>query len=295
MSNKRRDGFEGEKLIYLPPKIWKNVLKRHPNIFQIYVTQIGYFPKASYHYRERRKGCKDNIFIYCLQGKGHYVLENKKYTVTANQFIVLPATDKYMRYWADAEDPWTIYWIHYTGDQIDVFNQFLNVKSHKGPIAIPFNAKAIGIWDNMYESLEMGYSLENLSNASFCLYNFLATFLFPERHLKTVQSTDVINNSVLYMKANLDKKLTVEQIAEHNTLSTSHFSAIFKKATGMPPMDYFINIKMQSACQLLYSKDARIKTVAAKLGYSDAFYFSRVFKKYMGISPEHYKLTIDKH
>lgn len=293
---KRRDGFEGEKLIYLPPKIWKDVLKRHPHIFHIYVAQIGYFPKATFHYRERRRGCEDNIFLYCLKGKGHYILDDKQYEVTANQYVVLPATDKYMRYWADTEDPWTIYWLHYTGSDIDRFNQFLNLNQHKGPVSIPFNLKAIDIWNNMYESLEMGYSIENLSNASFCLYNFLATFLYPEKHIAIAEeeSTDIVTHTILFMKANLEKKLSVEDMAQQNNLSCSHFSTLFRKATGMPPIDYFINIKMQKACQLLYSNDVQIKAIALEIGYDDPYYFSRVFKKYMGISPEQYKQTSHK-
>src|SRR5687767_9368137 len=101
MGLKRRDGFQGEKLISLPQKLWKEAAKRDPAIFQLYITHIGYFPKASTHYRERRKGCEDNILIYCLHGKGHFMIDKEKFEVVANQFILVPATDKYMRYWAD--------------------------------------------------------------------------------------------------------------------------------------------------------------------------------------------------
>src|SRR5438128_365 len=114
-SFKRRDGFEGEKLISIPQKVWKEATAKAPALFPLYITHIGYFPKASFHYRERRKGCEDNILIWCLQGKGHYILDNKPFEVHANQFILLPATDRYIRYWADEQDPWTIYWVHFTG------------------------------------------------------------------------------------------------------------------------------------------------------------------------------------
>ncbi|TKC57159.1 AraC family transcriptional regulator [Pedobacter hiemivivus] len=56
-------------------------------------------------------------------------------------------------------------------------------------------------------------------------------------------------------------------------------------------MDYFIHLKMQRACQFLYANETKIKTIALDLGYEDPFYFSRVFKRYIGMSPKQYKLT----
>lgn len=293
---KRRDGFEGEKMISIPPKIQRSYSTRFPALFNIYITYIGYFPKASFHYRERRKGCEDNILIYCLQGRGYYVINNKQFVVNANEFFLLPATDQYIRYWADKDDPWTIYWVHFTGSLIDNFNSSLNIGSFTGPSQIPFNAKAIELWQNIYRSLEMGYSMDNLCNANFCLYHLIAAFLFPDKHIQMRRSDnpDIITSSILYMKDNLDKKVSVEDIAFIHRLSASHFSSLFRKATGMPPIDYFIHLKMQKACQYLYGDDVKIKRIAEELGYDDPYYFSRLFKKFMGISPEQYKMAVTR-
>ncbi|MGF7038949.1 AraC family transcriptional regulator [Mucilaginibacter lappiensis] len=292
-SLKRRDGFIGEKLFAIPQKILKEAKERDPELFPIYITNIGYFPKASFHYRERRKGCEDNILIYCLQGKGHYILDNKRYEVSSNQFVIIPATDKYMRYWADKDDPWTIYWVHFTGDNMEAFNRSLNLSITRGPVQIPFSEKAIEIWQNIYQTLEMGYSAENLCSASFCLYHLIAIFLFPQRHIQNDKDNegDIITKTINNMRNNLNKKLTVEDMAVKHSLSVSHFSNIFRKATGMPPIDYFIHLKMQKACQLLYANGDKIKTVAVDLGYEDPYYFSRIFKKYIGTSPEQYRVT----
>jgi AraC-like DNA-binding protein len=293
---KRRDGFDGERLISVPEKVWKYNLKKTPAVFNLYITHIGYFPKATFHYRERRKGCEDNILIYCISGKGHYIVGDKKFDVKPNEYFLLPATDKYIKYWADSEDPWTIYWVHFTGAILDGFNSSLAINILKGPVHIPFNEKALEIWKNIYESLEMGYSTDNLCNTSLCLYHLIAAFLFPDKHIQPGkdESVDVINASILHMKANLRQKLTVEDMAVKNNLSVSHFSSLFKKATGMPPIDYFIYLKMQKACQLLSSHGAKIKNVALDLGYDDQYYFSRVFKKCMGTSPQNYKFTASK-
>ncbi|RZJ40148.1 MAG: AraC family transcriptional regulator, partial [Chryseobacterium sp.] len=93
-----------------------------------------------------------------------------------------------------------------------------------------------------------------------------------------------------YMQQGLSKKVSVEHFAELNKLSVSYFSSLFKKSTGMPPMDYFIHLKVRKACALLYSSEIKIRDIAIDLGYEDAFHFSRLFKKSMKVSPQTYRI-----
>ena len=287
---KIRDGFEGEKVIYIPEKILQEAHQKTPELFHIYITQIGYFPKAANHYRERKKGCQENIMIYCTQGNGHCILDNKQHEVNTNQFILIPATTKYICYWADEQTPWTIYWLHYASTHMDIINRSLNIDVSKPPVPIPLNENAIAIWQNIYSTLEMGYSHENLISASFSLHYLLATFLFPGRHASNNDEGDIITRTIEDMRKNLHTKLMVEEMASRNRLSVSHFSGLFRKATGMPPIDYFIQLKMQKACQLLYFGSNHVKGIAMELGYDNPYYFSRLFKKYIGTSPKEYRL-----
>lgn len=284
-----RDGFEGEKVIYIPEKILREAKQKTNELFHIYITQIGYFPKAAHHYRKRELGCTENIFIYCTKGKGHCILDNKQYQVNANQFIIIPATDKYICYWADETEPWTIYWLHYASDKIDIVNKQLHIGISKAPVTIPVNENSLRIWHNIYNTLEMGYSQENLISASFSLFYLLATFLFPERHADKNHSGDIITKTIEFMRQNLNKNLTVEDMASKHGLSSSHFSNLFRKATELPPIDYFIHLKMQKACQLLYFGTEHVKGIAQELGYDNPYYFSRLFKKHIGCSPKEYR------
>ncbi|RFZ94037.1 AraC family transcriptional regulator [Mucilaginibacter conchicola] len=289
---KRRDGFDGQKMINLPKDIYKKSFNTKTDFLQLYVAHIGFFPKALGHYREWPNGCEDNIIFYCLQGKGYYITEGKKHEMTANQFTIIRSTNTRLRYWADEENPWTIYWIHFKSENMAEINKLLQFDQHHSPVQIPYNKKGIDIWHNIYKTLEDGYSRENLFNAAFCLNYFLATFLFPDKHFEKTQAEhpDMVATTIKFMRANIEKRLTVEDMAKHNQLSASHFSTVFRKATGMPPIDYFNNLKMQKACQLLYTDHLKVRDVAFQLGYEDPFYFSRIFKKYMQVSPERYKL-----
>ncbi|SMD10163.1 AraC family transcriptional regulator [Pedobacter nyackensis] len=287
---KIRDGFEGQKLISLPGMVYRN-LGSTTILNQIFITHIGYFPKALGHFRERRKGCDDNILIYCLHGKGWYEIDNRRYEVCPGQFFHIPATTKYLKYGADEELPWTIFWVHYCGADMDAFNTMLNISITDGPRDIPYNEKGLQIWSEMYKSLEMGYSRDNLNNANMCLYHFLSTFLYPERHFLDTDDKDMIRETIVFMRDSLEERFIVEDFAVRYQLSASHFSNLFRKSTGTSPMEYFIQLKIQKSCALLYSSTTKIKDIALSLGYDDPYYFSRLFKKLMGISPEQYRLA----
>lgn len=288
---KKRDGFAGEKLISLPVTLLEKEMEKNSFFNTMFITHIGYFPKATSHYRERRKGCKDNILIYCLDGKGWYYVGGKKYIAVANQFFIIPATHQYLRYGADEKDPWTIYWIHFSGDKLKALNDYFSIDEFLAPRPIHFDDYKIHLWQQMYDCLEKGYSFENIGYANMCLYYFLASFIFPDKRkeLLNKKSEDITDKVIDYMKKNISERLTVDDIAAEFNFSSSHFHSLFRKKTGLSPMDYFIQLKMQRACQLLDLSDLRVKEVAANIGYDDPYYFSRIFTKIMGHSPQTYR------
>jgi AraC-like DNA-binding protein len=94
------------------------------------------------------------------------------------------------------------------------------------------------------------------------------------------------------MEQNLDKKLTLEQIAEEAGYSSSYFIAIFSKKTSYSPLSYFSHLKIDKACEYLDFSKRRIKEISFVLGYSDPYYFSKDFQKKMGLSPRNYRRRI---
>ena len=91
------------------------------------------------------------------------------------------------------------------------------------------------------------------------------------------------------MKENLEKRLTLADLAAHTGYSPSHFSVLFSKRTGYAPLTYFNQLKIQQACQLLDFTDMKINQICFKIGIEDTYYFSRLFSKVMGIPPREYK------
>ena len=289
---KIKDGFSGEKQINMPREIVVNRLSKKEFINGLFITHIGYFPKAKFHFRERKFGCPDNILIYCIGGQGHYQTATKTYTLNANQFMILPP-GKFHMYEADLHNPWSIYWVHFTGHKVKQLNEWMKTEDYVKPTDIEYNKKIIDQWSEIYSALAAGYSDQNLAFANLCLYKFLTFFLCKPDFIPDNIPRSPIGESITYMKANIDKIKTIEELAGHLKFSGSHYSSLFRNKTGKSPIEYFIKLKVQYACQLLSQSNLRISDIAEKVGYEDTFYFSRVFKKITGKSPRDYKNSMN--
>ena len=77
-------------MIVIPEKIIKR-LRKDRLTKSLYLTDIGFFPKAKYHFRQRPSGAKENIFIYAINGEGTVEIEEKKYKIIPDHFIIIPA------------------------------------------------------------------------------------------------------------------------------------------------------------------------------------------------------------
>lgn len=91
-----------------------------------------------------------------------------------------------------------------------------------------------------------------------------------------------------YLKKNIGKLLSVDTIAADNGYSAAQLQRIFKNECGVNVIDYFINIKMEYAKQLINEGQCTIAEIAMNVGYNNPNYFSRLFKKKVGLSPSDY-------
>lgn len=120
---KRKDGFSGERALVVPHSIIEE-MEKHPLMAPLHITDIGYYPKAEYHYRERREPITQYILIYNVEGRGWYQLDGQKYEVKSNQYFILPA-GKPHAYGSYENEGWTIYWIHFKGSLENIMHREL--------------------------------------------------------------------------------------------------------------------------------------------------------------------------
>lgn len=286
---KKKEGFKGQKFIVIPKQVIKSKCVKNEMINALYITDIGYYPKARFHYMERPHGAEQHILIYCNDGKGQVFIRNKEYKMEADDFIIIPGKMPHS-YTADENDPWSIYWIHFKGTVSDKIVS--NIRKKKGLKGfIRFQEKNIELFNEMYTQLEKGYSNDNLMCANMCLWHFFSTFLFNDKYdiSGKLSNKDSIDLAIDFLSKHTHRILSLEEIACEVNLSPSHFSYLFKKKTGFSPMEYFNHLKVQKACRYLLFTKLRIKEISQEVGIEDQYYFSRMFTKVMGLSPNEYR------
>lgn len=285
----KKDGFTDQRAIVLPQAI-QELMKKNEITNLLYVTDIGFYPEAAGHYRTRPEGASQHILIYCTQGKGWFSVNGVRHEIQREQFFIIEAGCPHS-YAASEQEPWSIYWIHFTGEKSHLFKSIYNrvIRIDDAPEA-RFKDRLL-LFEEIYQNLEQGYSMENLEYTSLCLWHFIASFRFISqfREINKNKQGDVIQESIHFMRKNLNKRITLEEIAAHVHYSPSHFGQIFLKKTGHTPLNYFLQLKIQKACQLLDFSDLKIKEIAGELSFYDQYHFSKVFMKLIGETPSSYK------
>lgn len=286
----QKDGFQGEQSVVLPPMVVE-LEKGDPLVSSLYVTDIGYYPNATNHYRSRQEPIDQYILIYCADGSGWYEVEGREFQVEKNQFFVLPA-GKTHSYGAKAGEAWTIYWVHFSGTNAPFYAEGLQTPQD---ISVALNSRIrdrINIFEEIIATLQESNDIEYLRYASSVLYHFLASMRFLRQYrgdISKIGDTDPTDAAIHYMKENIENRITLDDVLRYVGYSQSHFSAIFKKNTGMSPLSYFNRLKIDYACMLLRDTNLKVNQICYKVGIEDQFYFSRLFTKLVGMSPSKYR------
>ncbi|HSC55270.1 MAG TPA: AraC family transcriptional regulator [Phnomibacter sp.] len=285
---KKREGFQGQKAVVIPRQILSSRCTKNEVISNLYITDIGYYPKAKFHFRERDHGADQHILIYCHEGEGRVKIRNIEYKIQAGDFFAIPMKTAHA-YEANDKNPWTIYWVHFKGTiSSQIISSIEKQIGLKG--FIKYNEKTIELFNEIYSQLERGYGTDTLTYANMCLWHYLTTFLYNEKYGSSkLDKRDFSDIAIDFLSKNVDKMLKLEDIASKVNLSPSHFSYLFKKKTGYSPIEYFNHLKVQKACQFLLFTNLRIKEISQEIAIEDQYYFSRLFTKIMGLPPNEYR------
>lgn len=283
-----KDGFLGQKMIVLPGTI-KLELSKNLVCKPFFITDIGFYPNALNHYRARKKGVKEYIFIYCVEGKGRMKIQGKKVEVMPNSYHLIPR-DTPHEYESDPKSPWSIYWMHFGGSSTDwLYKRYTEFNSDNGVVA--FDSQRIDLFNEIYQMYESEYTIPKLELANITGFKFISSFIYGGQsfNIDNQGKTNMVNSVIEFLMNNLDQTYKSEEIADHFNCSPSYLFNLFKRRTGYSLIHFFNLKKMQKACEYLKYTDLSIKEISFKTGIQDPLYFSRAFKKYFGISPKDYR------
>ena len=145
-------------------------------------------------------------------------------------------------------------------------------------------------FDNLLALGRRGYTATNVIHAVHVLQQTLS-FLALQLRLTDFNNSSKFDIDAVerLMRNNLHQELSLDTLAHYSELSKFHFSKKFKELTDTSPIQHFINMKIQRACFDLDNSTNTIKEISESLGYGDPYYFSRLFKKSVGMSPKQYR------
>jgi len=282
------EGFKGQWLKIIPRNIIE-MWNKDSVTARLYITDVGYFPCAARHYRERTEGINENICIFCLEGKGTIELAGKKYLIDERDAFIIPGGKSHV-YYADWERPWSILWMHYAGVEAADYITTGEKVTIENSEAVKEIVKEFTLLKDKVLGEDDGV------NTSGRAISHIAALILDEissAGVKHVKTTGRINSKtkkiIEWMKSELKHDIKLSEIAERFGTSETGLCTTFKRNTGKSPLDYFTSLRMQEAARLLLETDMLIYEVALELGYEDQYYFSRVFKKIIGESPRNYR------
>ncbi|QSH42069.1 AraC family transcriptional regulator [Lentisphaerota bacterium ZTH] len=280
----KREGFKGQDLLVLPEEI-KKAMAGSPLTSQLYITNIGHFPLAEEHLVVRDEKIPQHIFIYCVGGDGWCEVEGKRHIIREENFLIIPANTPH-KY--GSTEGWSLFWVHFRGTSSSMFADALCGGNYGTGCIFSKNRDTLELIREMIDDLNRGMTIDSCSYNSMKLWHFFANVIY---NVQTENSDpeNIIEKAISLMVDKVEEVLTLEEMSEALNLTPPYFCRLFKNKTGHSPVDYFIRLKIQRACNYLNFTNMKIKDICDEIGYSDPYYFSRSFKKIMGVSPAQYR------
>jgi AraC-like DNA-binding protein len=133
-----------------------------------------------------------------------------------------------------------------------------------------------------------GYGLRARATYMLILQRYFQLLLYRTSDKK---QDNRFTKALRYITEHYDEPLTVRGMAEMSGLSPLYFGDCFRRETGLSFRQYLTSIRLNRAEDMLYSGEYTVNEVAAACGFSDIFYFSKVFKEHRGVSPSHFIRT----
>lgn len=266
----------------------------NPTVF--YVSKVKMIKDGVYHDHDFTE------LAYILSGRGKYLVDGKEYEVEAGDLILCNPGVKHTHIVTNQKEP--------TIEFISGFTDFHFKNMPANSIAMKEGSCILHTSAELRQELSMHcYTMIAEKEGSkvgryFMFKTHLMQMLLlimreivevegPEQkgcNFESYNKSYAVNRIINYLNENYEQKISLEQIAHNMYLSPVYISKIFKEETGESPINYLIKIRLEKAKEiLLNSEGGSIKSIANQVGYDDVYHFSKLFKKYYGISPLYYK------
>ena len=223
---------------------------------------------------ERTKGqVLSERFFYMWEGEQTFILNNgTELTAKKGDIVYLPPDVTYISKWKNQ------------GKAISIFFSMVEESAIGDNIFIVSNDK-YGIYlklflnlADVFEKSQLGYKIKGQSIFWEIYYGILSDLLTKNKNDTSV------NKGIIFIENNYMEKINVNDLAKMCFISPATLRRKFKKSTGMSPIEYKNMLKIKKAAELLKTGDFSVTEAAKEVNIDDIYYFSKIFKRYMGIT-----------
>ena len=224
------------------------------------------------------------IFHFIFSGKGIFECQGKTYHLSANQgFFIEQNVPIY--YKADEKDPWHYGWISIGGMQANaIFNKlFLNADT---PI---YNARSDTDLYAVFKNCIHQYELGNTNDVFAALFSYISAL--EKSSVRYVTQKAYLQQSYAqkaeqYILLNYHSPdIKIQEIADLVGINRSYLTRLFVEKFGCSPQQYLLRLRMEHAKNFLQTTNYTIQTVGNSVGYPSIDAFSKIYKRYFGVSP----------
>lgn len=247
-------------------------------------------PKSYYFTPNNGRILSEYQIVYISKGKGSFSSDStKKTNITKGQVIFL-FPGQWHTYCPLKETGWNEYYIGFEGEIIDNIvengfispqNQILNVGINEDLVQLFSTAIKIAKEDKTAAQ-------QNLAGLVFNIFGNIL-FLAQNKNFEIKDTAQKIERAKVIMLENINKEIDAKEIAENLGISYSLFRKTFKEYTGYAPAQYFQELKLRKAKELLTETTMPIKEISYELNFSSYEYFLSFFKKRVKFTPTEYR------
>lgn len=230
----------------------------------------------------REKGRVDYHILLIINGSCTACYNGKNHRMNAGSILIYEPNE-YQKYCFDTKS--TSLWCHFSGTAVKEIFEGCNLR---GGVYFLNTDKNVS---DKFSSLIQLFHLSGKQKFSVpALLELLYTI--SDAIYKTEKQNNVLSSVLTYINANYNQKLTLSELAKISGYSLSRFSHLFSEITGTTPINYQNSIRLKLSLEMLSSTSLSVSGIAYSLGFSDPLYFSRIFKKMYGVSPNKYRKSL---
>lgn len=230
------------------------------------------------------------LIHFILDGRGEFLVNNTNYRLTKGQgFLIEP--DYQTTYTSDADEPWTYVWVGFSGKSAKGIVDSLGLTQDHPVFTCDAGEKLKKYVMEMIRHNHLNPA--DTYRALGMFYLFISTIAGSQKNqAASIDGNTYIKHAVSYIQNHISEAVRVEDVAEYVGLNRSYLSVLFKKHTGMSPIQYIQNCRITKASHLLESSSLSVESIAYSCGYQKPESLMKVFRKTYGISPTAYRKRV---